>query len=792
MGGTVKGCKQAGRKAVVREFLGAYERMAAELSQSMSMPQDRAANVLRLLFYRLLSLHLVLRSWRGSPYLGGGLPAFWDDRGVACPISSTFPWRLPAGWPVLPEPATWPLDGEARIPSELVGRAIDLLFRPFAFSARESEEEEGSVELGPEVVSHVEEQSARARGGNGVHYTPRSVVLFMVRRSLASLIKARLVREPPEAVERLVYQHDPGALRESRAVLELIQSLSICDPACGTGSLLSGMLDELLALRISLGEDAASVPALKARILQENLHGVDVDPAAAAAASLRLWLGMLAGGPHDQLPPAPAERILTGDSLLDTDSESWRGAAEGGFDIVIMNPPYLSGSRVPGGSREAFRAYSRRLRTRYGFSTDLYVHFFYRGLELVKPGGVLCALTSASFLSNLSKVKLRLELLEHDLQLLAPMGSGTFDARVYPCVTLLRRKGSAESDAGPEGRTTFLDLRQIPSDRLLEPGLLESYGRQVEAEEYRKVVGAVFFDPTPKNRRIFRDLLSGARKDHLPGDCPMIAGVRDGEAAAAQGAESFGRAPTPCSRPRRFAPLALIAPALDTGIHSGNVRDRLFFREPVSGRHLFRLLQGTQVLRYVVWWENPKARYRYVDIDYRPDPSCVGKGRSGEGSGRGEYWHFCGSIENHHVTERLLMRQTGDRPVVAFLRQGEEPVYTDNTVHTLILTNEGRALGFSYRYLVALLNSGPLAEIYMALAQEENRMLAQVRTRVVNLLPLPVPADREVERLEWLVDQILSIHTERGLPLSADRSARVAVLQAEIDRDVSRLYGLSQ
>jgi len=236
----VKGCKQAGRKAVVREFLGAYERMAAELSQSMSMPQDRAANVLRLLFYRLLSLHLVLRSWRGSPYLGGGLPAFWDDRGVACPISSTFPWRLPAGWPVLPEPATWPLDGEARIPSELVGRAIDLLFRPFAFSARESEEEEGSVELGPEVVSHVEEQSARARGGNGVHYTPRSVVLFMVRRSLASLIKARLVREPPEAVERLVYQHDPGALRESRAVLELIQSLSICDPACGTGSLLSG------------------------------------------------------------------------------------------------------------------------------------------------------------------------------------------------------------------------------------------------------------------------------------------------------------------------------------------------------------------------------------------------------------------------------------------------------------------------------------------------------------------------------------------------------------------------
>ena len=72
-----------------------------------------------------------------------------------------------------------------------------------------------------------------------------------------------------------------------------------------------------------------------------------------------------------------------------------------GFDIVISNPPYVNTKLI------AKQRMTNTLRQEYGFCDDLYNHFTFRGLELLKTGGYLSYITSDTFLTILSKTNMR-------------------------------------------------------------------------------------------------------------------------------------------------------------------------------------------------------------------------------------------------------------------------------------------------------------------------------------------------------------------------------------------------
>ena len=72
-----------------------------------------------------------------------------------------------------------------------------------------------------------------------------------------------------------------------------------------------------------------------------------------------------------------------------------------GFDIVIGNPPYVNTKLI------SSMGISKKLEEEYGYCDDLYNHFTFRGLELLKKGGLLSYITSDTFLVIMTKENMR-------------------------------------------------------------------------------------------------------------------------------------------------------------------------------------------------------------------------------------------------------------------------------------------------------------------------------------------------------------------------------------------------
>jgi hypothetical protein len=239
--------------------------------------------------------------------------------------------------------------------------SLYILGHIFEQSITELEYREGELE-GRETVAKL---SKRKR--DGVYYTPEPVVNYLVEQTLGPWFadaKAACGYPRPE--------EGSPPVAAATAYVERLQNIRIVDPACGSGAFLISAFRRLLAERGAAARDvdrarggppgAIDETPLIASILRDNIYGVDINPASVEIAKLALWL-------HSTRASAPLsslERtIRIGNSLVDDDfwagrertdaleervrpfnwrtafPEVWGGGREGGFDIVLGNPPYV-------------------------------------------------------------------------------------------------------------------------------------------------------------------------------------------------------------------------------------------------------------------------------------------------------------------------------------------------------------------------------------------------------------------------------------------------------------------
>ena len=184
------------------------------------------------------------------------------------------------------------------------------------------------------------------RKAQGIYYTPKFVVRYIVENTLGPALKGK-------------------PLNEARKI-------RILDPACGSGSFLVEALDYLenywqqqkWVPQSKAGDNAQQADffdyVTKFQFLTQNIHGVDLDAQAVEIAQLNLLLKALS---QRQRLPDLVNYIRQGNSLISGSEDElkryfgnkWREKepfnweqkfedimADGGFVVIIGNPPFVT------------------------------------------------------------------------------------------------------------------------------------------------------------------------------------------------------------------------------------------------------------------------------------------------------------------------------------------------------------------------------------------------------------------------------------------------------------------
>jgi type I restriction-modification system DNA methylase subunit len=291
------------------------------------------------------------------------------------------------------------------------------------------------------------EEKPEVRKAGGVYYTPTFIVTTIVVNTLGKLL---LGLTPKEAAR-----------------------LKILDPACGSGTFLLGAYQYLLDWYLnwymtndfekwSKGRNAVLVQSKdswkltvekKKEILLNNIYGVDIDPQAVEVTKLSLLLKVIEDPGQlsyldERILPDLGKNIQCGNSLIGPDywegkmpgmiSEEeralvnafdWKARfpevfAQGGFDVVVGNPPYVLGRET---FDEGMKRYLSQGYDSFGGKYDLYIYFTEKAISLLMANGKFGFIIPNTLLANENAIKLRQLILDKtQLDLIR-----VFDKRVF-------------------------------------------------------------------------------------------------------------------------------------------------------------------------------------------------------------------------------------------------------------------------------------------------------------------------------------------------------------------------
>lgn len=305
------------------------------------------------------------------------------------------------------------------------------------------------------------EEKPEVRKAGGVYYTPSKIVQYIVENTVGEACGNKSPKE--------------------------ISNLRILDPACGSGSFLiaaySYLLDFHLKWYVKQGAKKFSGQVYladdnqyhlttweKKRILLDHIFGVDKDSQAVEVTKLNLLLKVLEGEREESLEqqqklfkeralPDLGKNVAWGNSLIDPSfyqqtnhlgetnqfpigfdwaSEFPTQSKEGGFSVIIGNPPYLKIEELPEAEREYFqKKYPRTYMKRY----DAYGLFVDKSIELLRDGGTFGMIIPSTMLNNLTFTKLRKLILEQtNVTRIVNLGGKVFKGVNNDTLILLMKK----------------------------------------------------------------------------------------------------------------------------------------------------------------------------------------------------------------------------------------------------------------------------------------------------------------------------------------------------------------
>ena len=116
-------------------------------------------------------------------------------------------------------------------------------------------------------------------------FTPHWIVRYLVENSLGRLWM--LNRPESGLIEKMDYYIKPEESETDFLCISSPEEIKVCDPACGSGHMLTYAFDLLYAIYEEEGYEPADIPA---KILTHNLYGIEIDERAGELAAFALTM----------------------------------------------------------------------------------------------------------------------------------------------------------------------------------------------------------------------------------------------------------------------------------------------------------------------------------------------------------------------------------------------------------------------------------------------------------------------------------------------------------------------
>ena len=549
----------------------------------------------------------------------------------------------------------------------------------------------GEIELvQAEIRGDKVETEKTKRKKDGIFYTPKYITKYIVEKSIGKLCEEK--RNELNIVDEEYAKGRKNRKKDTIKALDdkltdyrnWLLSLTILDPACGSGAFLNQALDFLITehrkiddLKAQLFGAGLIFSDITTDILEKNIYGVDLNEESVEIAKLSLWLRTAQKGRKlNKLN----NNIKCGNSLIDVPEVAgekafnWQNEfpeifANGGFDVIIGNPPY--GILIDKKSQEYYN--SNFPLTSY--KTNLYILFIERMLQIFKKGTVHFIIPK-SLLFNTYYEAIRKALIQN-----------TEIEEIYT----ITEKVFEDAEVGS---SLLLKFKLTPNPNTKNKIHL------VVAEKIENFVSNYGLTENNTEQSFFLNIPN----------CE-ISVISSNSQAILEKLHSYNQI-------KDFY-------TLKNGLNPGNIKHILISDNKETENHK-KIIWGRDITRYNISWSG-----QYINYDPSiADNITLEDIKSKEGMNKQTRIDFALRTPDLFESKKIVIRKTGDSLIGCI---DAENYYFDTLVHGIYSSDEN----YSLEPLLAILNSKPATLFYRLLHDIKGKVFAKISLDNLGSFPLP-------------------------------------------------------